>query len=263
MFIILSFTIRTFHNSLIYRLNFWVEILNSIIIMYGVYWLWIALYSQNDTLLNVELSQMITYSMLGVIFELIYGLHIGLYISKQCKLGAITNDVLKPIGFHFHMLARDLGETLFRLISLAIPSFILAFIFFDIILPQSLLYFLLFLISSILGYFVLFHLNFLIGLLSLYTLDVTGIDWAYGALSRLLGGQFLPLWMFTGLLSIFSYALPFRAIYYIPFSIYIGSIDKYEIISALTFQTIWLVILFVISRVVLKKSYQNMCVQGG
>ena len=100
---------RLRHTS---RFNFFAEIFLTFLRMYGIYWLWRILYTQRPGAFGVDLNQMVTYGVLGMALEIFVWSRPQMYISRQVKSGAIDTDLMKPLDFHFHMLARSTGETL-------------------------------------------------------------------------------------------------------------------------------------------------------
>ena len=54
------------------------------------------------------------------------------YIATQVRTGAIDTDLMKPLDFHFHMLARSAGEVLFGLGILALPAFAMGYFLFGL-----------------------------------------------------------------------------------------------------------------------------------
>ena len=86
-------------------------------------------------------------------------------------------------------------------------------------------------------------MNFILGLLSMVTMNIRNINWGYNALLRFFSGQMVPLWIFPSVLGVISDFLPFRCIYAIPMSIYIGNYARTDMLGALTVQFTWIVTL--------------------
>ncbi|HEX6269045.1 MAG TPA: ABC-2 family transporter protein [Anaerolineales bacterium] len=258
-----SFTRQAFQFVAAYRFNFFTEIFLILLRMYGVYWVWKILYTQRPGAFGVDLQQMITYGVLGMALEIFMWSRPQYYMARQVKSGAIDTDLMKPLDFHFHMLARSLGETLVALTVLALPALGIAYFVLGVDLPPDALTALLFGISLTLGYLVLFHLNFLIGSLGVVTLDIRHINWAYFSMVRFFGGQIVPLWLFPPFLAWLASVLPFQSTYFIPMSIYIGSLTGTEAFQAIVFQVVWLVVLVSLSRLLWSWAHRRLVVQGG
>lgn len=263
MKILWSFTRQAFQFVAAYRFNFFAEIFLTLLRMYGIYWVWKILYTQRPGAFGVDLGQMITYGVLGMALEIFMWSRPQHYMARQVKSGAIDTDLMKPLDFHFHMLARSLGETVIALIVLVVPSVAIAYFVLGAELPPDAGTAVLFVISLVLGYIVLFHLNFLIGSLAIVALDIRHINWAYYSLVRFFGGQMIPLWLFPPALAWLAGALPFQCTYFIPMSIYIGSLAGTEALQAMGLQLAWAAALILISRALWSWAHRRLVVQGG
>lgn len=263
MKILWSFTRQAFQFVAAYRFNFFAEIFLVLLRMYGIYWVWKILYTQRPGAFGVDLQQMITYGVLGMALEIFMWSRPQMYMSRQVKSGAIDTDLMKPLDFHFHMLARSLGETLVGLTVLGFPALAIAHFILGAGLPPDAWTGVLFIISLGLGYLVLFHLNFLLGSLSIVTLDIRHISWAYYSVVRFFGGQMIPLWLFPPFLAWVARALPFQSTYFIPMSIYIGNLTGAAAIQAIALQFVWVIVLILLSRLFWNVAHRRLVVQGG
>jgi ABC-2 type transport system permease protein len=263
MKILWSFTRQAFQFVAAYRFNFFAEIFLVLLRMYGIYWVWKILYTQRPGAFGVDLQQMITYGVMGMALEIFMWSRPQMYMARQVKSGAIDTDLMKPLDFHFHMLARSVGETLVGLTVLAFPALAIAHFILGANLPPDAWTGVLFLISLGLGYLVLFHLNFLLGSLAIVTLDIRHISWAYYSVVRFFGGQMIPLWLFPPFLAWLAGVLPFQSTYFIPMSIYIGNLTGIEAIQAIGSQLVWVIVLILLSRLLWNLAHGRLVVQGG
>ncbi|HEY9528989.1 MAG TPA: ABC-2 family transporter protein, partial [Anaerolineales bacterium] len=241
MKVFLAFARQSFQTTLIYRFDFWLRVSTILLLMYSIRWVWIALYAQRPGAFGVSLEQMVTYGVLSMAVEnLFYSFGVHYYISRQVRTGAIDGDLLKPLDFHFHMLARSVGEMLFRLFIMILPAILCGYMFFGLQPPVTSLAGFLFAIALLIGYFISFHLGFLLGALSLVTLEIHSIDWAFNALTRFFSGQLVPLWLFPGALGTLAALLPFGSLLATPLSIYTGVLQGEAILTAIGLQLFWL-----------------------
>jgi len=231
--------------------------------MYGTRWLWITLYTQRPGAFGVTLQQMVTYGVLSMAVQNLFFTGPPYYMAQQVRSGAIDGDLLKPLDFHFHMLARSTGEMLFRILVMALPGMLVGYFLFDLQLPATVRTGFLFVAALLLGYLVNFHLEFILGSIALLTLEIHSIDWAFHATSRFFSGQFVPLWLFPGVLGTLANILPFRSIFSIPLSIYTGVLSAGAITQAIGFQLLWLIILLIMSRWLWDRVQTRIVSQGG
>ncbi|HET9588559.1 MAG TPA: ABC-2 family transporter protein [Anaerolineales bacterium] len=259
-----AFARQSFQTTVIYRFDFWLRVSTILLLMYSIRWVWVALYAQRPSAFGVSLEQMVTYGVLSMaVLNLFYSFGVQYYISEQVRSGAIDLDLLKPLDFHIHMLARSAGEMLFRLFIMIIPAILCGYLFFGLQPPVTSLAGLLFAVTLLIGYLISFHLGFLLGTLSLVTLEVHSIDWAFDALMRLFSGQLVPLWLFPGVLGTLAALLPFGSLLATPLSIYTGVLRGDAILPAIALQLFWLAALALISRWLWGRVQAGIVSQGG
>ncbi|NBJ91710.1 ABC transporter permease [Parablautia muri] len=260
----IAFLRNEFYNITIYRVSFWLNFIYTFLMMYSVGYVWRALYAANPGAVGVSLGQMISYAVLGVALEAILHPRNGPqnYIMEQVRKGTIEMDIMKPVDFQFYMFAKNMGSLAVRFLFLVLPSLIAACFLFSLKLP-ALPCFLGFLCSLACSVVVSFFLNFILGLLSMVTMNIKNINWGYNAVLRFFSGQMVPLWIFPGVLGIISDILPFRCIYAIPMSIYIGNDAGVDMLKALGVQFFWIILLWISSRLLMKHVFTRVMIQGG
>lgn len=258
-----AFTRQVFHGNAIYRFEFWMRLFWVYLLMYSIYWVWETLYTQSPGAFGVSLEQMVTYGILGMTLEIFLDVGPEWYMATQVRTGAIDTDLMKPLDFHLHMLARSAGEMLFGLGILALPAFVIGYYLFDLRLPGDTITTLLFAVSLLFSFFVFFHISFLLGTLTVVTLDIRSISWAYYSIVSFFSGQIVPLWLFPDFLRRIAEALPFQAIYYIPMSIYIKTLSGSDALQALGLQAFWTIVLVLFSRWAWSRVHARLTVQGG
>lgn len=258
-----AFARQAFHNSAVYRFEFWLRLFSIYLLMYCINWVWKTLYTQTPGAFGVSLEQMVTYGILGMALEIFLDVGPEWYIAQHVRTGAIDTDLMKPLDFHLHMLARSAGEMMFSLGILAVPAFIIGHFLFGLRLPSDLIHGSLFAASLILSFFVFFHISFLLGSLTVITLDIRSIAWAYYSLVSFFSGQVVPLWLFPDILRKISEFLPFQAVYYIPMSIYIKTMSGNAALQGLGLQAFWAVVLAFFSRWAWSRVHTHLVVQGG
>ena len=248
----MAFLRNEFYNMSIYRVSFWLNFIYTFLMMYSVGYVWRALYAANPSVTGVPLPQMISYAVLGVALEAILHPRNGpqIYIMEQVRKGTIEMDIMKPIDFQFYMFAKNMGSIAVRFLFLVSPSLIAAFFLFSLELPKWPAFFC-FICSLICSVIVSFFLN------------IRNINWGYNALLRFFSGQMVPLWIFPGVLGIISDFLPFRCIYAIPMSIYIGNYAGMDMLVALAVQFTWIFVLWLTSRLLMKQVFARVMIQGG
>ncbi|MBS6195231.1 MAG: ABC-2 family transporter protein [Clostridiales bacterium] len=252
----------------LYRGDFLLKILYSIIAMYGVRSLWSALYEQDPSIVGRSLSSMITYAMLAVALDIIFypsalSAAPQNYIAQQVRTGRIDTDLLRPVSLQRQLLARNSGAALFGAVWLVLPAWLLGVLFFGLELPSNVVCGIAFLVSGTLSFLILFSLNFMLGLLCFATTNIRQITMAYSGMLTILSGKLIPNWLYPEWVQVLIYILPFRCIFETPLNIYTGAVGNQDILYSLLVQAVWTIILFFLGKLMWNSVHKRLAVQGG
>jgi len=264
MRVLYAFTRTAFHNAFIYRIHFWIRLFSIFIMMYASYSLWSILYRQIPDAFGMDLERMTTYGVLGILLMSFVDVatDTSWYIAEQVRLGTLELDLMKPLDFIFHMFCLNLGEFILLLVTNGLPGLLFAYLFLGFRLPASPQAGFAFLLSLSLGYVVFFGISFILGMLSIVTTDIRSYMWAFYSVVRFASGQAVPLWMFPPALAAIVTLLPFKDIYFVPMTIYIGAYEG-SLTGALFSQALWAVGLILISYLIWSRVQRRITVQGG
>jgi len=148
------------------------------------------------------------------------------------------------------------------LVTNGLPGLLFAYLFLGFKPPVSPQAGFAFLLSLSLGYVVYFGISFILGMLSIVTTDVRSYMWAFYSVVRFASGQAVPLWMSPPALAAIVAFLPFKDIYFVPMTIYIGAYEG-SLTGALFSQALWAVGLILISYLIWSRVQRRITVQGG
>ena len=82
-------------------------------------------------------------------------------------------------------------------------------------------------------------------------------------LTDILSGLVIPIPFFPSYLQKISNYLPFRYISDFPFRLYVGNYTLKEGVNGWILQIIWIIILIIIGRLLMKKALKKAVIQGG
>ena len=94
-------------------------------------------------------------------------------------------------------------------------------------------------------------------------MNEVGVTNIFMAISDILSGLVIPIVFFPPFLQTISNFLPFKYISDFPFRIYAGNIPINEVLTGIIVQVIWVIILIVIGKLLMKYISKRMTVQGG
>lgn len=252
----------------LYRADFLLKVLYSMIAMYGVRSLWVVLYAQDPALVGRPLPSMITYAMLAVALDVIFypsalSSAPQNYIAQQVRTGRIDTDLLRPMNLQRQLLLRNASAAIFGALWLVLPAWILAVLFLDMELPVSAAGGGFFLLSGVLSYLILFSLNFLLGMICFVTMNIRQITMAYSGVITILSGKLIPNWLYPEWMQQLIKWLPFRCIFETPLNIYTGAYEGMQLVNEILLQGIWACALLMLGQVAWVKLHRHLTVQGG
>jgi len=135
--------------------------------------------------------------------------------------------------------------------------------FMSVSWPSSIAIWLAFLISIALGYVISFLIDYSASLLGFWLTQTSGVLCAKWSVVRILGGTYVPLWVFPPVLGQVILFLPFAGVSYVPLSILVGRTEPSQIPAAFGMQMVWIAVLGCLSRVLFSAGVKKLSVQGG
>jgi len=251
----------SFKNTLTYRFNMIFYTIGTIMQLLLMLAVWSALDSQGSLTDELSFSKMVTYSVLAFSLNIAFSVfYIYGYLTDIIRKGDLAMELVRPIDFLVNLLFRYLGFTFFRAGFLAIPFSIISAFVLGIQLPTTPALVAYFALSVVLAYLIHYLIFLLFAFLTFISLDNSGIFLTFLSISSLFSGLYVPFWLFPTWLRNVAEFLPFKAVYFTPISVYMGSLDPLE---ALAFQGTWLVILVFATILFWRFMMRRVVVQGG
>lgn len=251
-----------FLNKSTYRVECLLNIISTCLQIFISCAIWKALYGDNSSVNDISYSMIVTNFILSQGLSRAFSLD-DFAIQKKVNDGTICNEFLKPIDYRISILATNLGEILFNLITAFLPSLLITSIFVGILPPCSVVNFLLFLISIILGFIILWMICSIVQLSSFWIINVWSVSTIKNVVIGVLSGSLLPLWfMPESVLQVIKFT-PFDSIYFMPIEVYLGTIQIDAVVSVYVRQIFWIFILYFISQIMWNLGKKRLIIQGG
>ncbi len=236
----------SWQESLVYRFNFVVWRIRTVILRLSAYFFWYAVYRFNQNIGGYDEEMMLTYILAS---SLLHSLVLGsrsIDVAGEISTGKLSNCLLKPINYFFYWLSRDFSDKLLNLVFLI---FELALIFWllkpPFFLQTNLFYLFGFIGFSILSIFVYFYLSLIISLTTFWYPEHNGwpARFLFTVLLRFFSGGLLPLDILPRLVFNFLRFLPSSYFIFFPLQVYLGRVDRTGIITGFTVMALWIFIL--------------------
>jgi ABC-2 type transport system permease protein len=252
-----------FVNTLAYRLRYYTGIVTYFIYVSVYYFIWKAIYANSTAIEGFDFGHMLTYIAVGWIIRSFYFNNIDQDMAYAVTEGKLAMDLIKPVNPQFMYIAQALGESLFRLGMLTVPTAVVLLLVYPIRRPASALHFAGFFLSVLLSFFIVAGINFTVGTFAIRLKSILGLLRAKYFLLELFSGLLIPISFFPHIFQNMFSVLPFQYISYIPVLIYLGKISGMGIVKALALQVFWILVLFAIGDAMWRWSSRKITIQGG
>jgi ABC-2 type transport system permease protein len=253
-------------ERLVYRVNFFLEILSGILSSLIVVFLWIAIYrsAAREVIGGYSIGEMVTYLLgAGLINSFILTTAENPETSQSIQDGSLSTLLLQPISPYAIWFVRDLGSKAFFFI-LGLSGYAVVFFFFRqyLVLSVSLGHLLFFLLSMVLAALLQFFLFEALSLLAFWVENTYGIRFIVRVIMEVVGGAIIPLSFFPQILQKLFLLLPFSYLIYLPMRIYLGKIPLDELPLEFLKESVWIVGLALLNMMIWKKGIRQYVAMG-
>ena len=252
-----------FVNTLAYRLRYYTGIATYFIYVSVYYFIWRAIYAHSSRIEGFDFSQILTYIAVGWTIRSVYFNNIDQEMAQAVMEGKLAMDLIKPVNVQFMYVAQALGEAVFRLAMLTLPTAIVLMLVYPIRRPASLPHFVAFFASTVLSFFIVAGINFAVGTFAIRLKSILGLLRAKYFLLELFSGLLLPISFFPQPVQKVLAVLPFEYISYVPVLLYLGKINGARILAALGLQLFWVIALVAMGDAMWRWSSRKITIQGG
>lgn len=262
MKVFLAFFKQGFKSNSIYKVDYLLGILGACIQIVITVAIWRALYAGANSMDGISFRMLTTNFVLSIGLSYVFSFN---DYAVQGKLydGTIAMELLRPMDYRIGLLANDIGNIFFKLITNFIPIFLIAIFGIGIKGPVNLKCFVLFLLSVLLGFFILLGLSFIVKMTTFWIMNVWSVSVLKGLLISVFSGMTLPLWfMPQSIIRIIRFT-PLDSIYFNPIQLYFNQMNVNDSIFSFIKQIIWIIILFAIGNIMWHYGRKRLVVQGG
>jgi ABC-2 type transport system permease protein len=250
-------------SILAYRLRYYTGIVTYFIYVSVYYFIWKAIFAHSSHIEGFDFSQILTYIAVSWIIRSFYFNNIDQEMATQVVEGTLVMDLIKPINLQIKYVTQALGEAVFRLVLLTVPTSILLLVVYPIQRPAGVLHFLAFLVSVVFSFFLVAGINFAVGTFAIRLQSILGLLRAKFFLLELFSGLLLPISFFPKPAQQVLAAMPFQYISYMPVLLYLGKINGRRIPIELGIQVVWVVVVLGVGHLLWRWSSRKITIQGG
>lgn len=224
--------------------------------------IWTIVYRNIDTIKGYTAHEMISYVVFAWFFSFLtttYAFEAN--VARDIHTGTLSNLLVKPQSYIRYMIAVGTGRiTIAFLIVLVQGAIVFSFFRNTLIFSLDLPTILLLICMLIATYFINLFLSIIIGFIAFWTMEINGTYYSLKVFSKFMSGTFFPISLLPVFLMKASFFLPFVYTIYIPVQLYLGKISFAEGLRGLAIEMVWLVVLYVIIKIVWRlglKKYES------
>ncbi len=187
-------------------------------------------------------------------------------IFESIKDGSIAYELCRPVCIYDMWFSRGVANRLSRAVLRCFPILIVTACVpapYGLCPPASLMHFVLFVWTLVVGLLVTAAFCMLLYGLCFYTMSPMGLRIMFTSGVELLAGAVIPLPFFPTAIQKFLELLPFAAMQNVPLRIYSGSLTGDDMLKAAILQLFWLVVLVAAGKMLFAAAEQKVTVQGG
>lgn len=216
---------------------------------------------------TITLTQIVTYIWLQQAFLALIMLYDWDYeLFDMITTGSISYELCRPFNLYGLWYAKLLSKRLSSAILRFSPIIIVAFLIpqpYKLALPHSIMSFILFVITMILGAILLVSISMIIYISIFKTMSPVGSMAFIGILGEFFSGMTIPIPLMPEWLQKLCYILPFRWTADLPFRVYSGNIGIKEGLISIAVQCIWISLLMGAGSIIMKRITLRVVIQGG
>ena len=216
---------------------------------------------------SINFRELICYVWLNqALFSLILIRTKDSEIMDMIKNGTVAYELCRPYDLYFWWYLKLLAKRYANVALRFLPVITLACLLpkpYNLVAPISFKAFILFLITLFLGTLIIAGINIIIHFISFFTMQDKGISSIITTVGELLAGFDVPLPLLPLIIITVSEYLPFRLVGDLPFRVYSGNISGDYVVKCIILQVIWILLLMIIGKLIMKKALKRVCIQGG
>lgn len=264
----LPFTRAGIQAAMTYRSNFLAWFLGSIVYCLVMYYIWLAVFnSSGEGMINgFTMRDMTVFLFITAMTNFLTDSDGSYDVGEEVRDGNIAMRLIKPVGFHSTFLFTEIGWKLLIFGMIFAPVVIGVEIYkFNAYggFAFNIASFALYIFSMTMSYLFSFYMNVCFGFMAFFLKNLWGFNIIKSSILRFLSGGVLPLAFMPGALRQVLEWLPFASLCYTPVMIYIGMYSPAETALRLAVQVAWVIVFYIISKLILSTALRHVSVQGG
>ena len=235
-----------------YRVNIAAYAIGNIAELVALAAIWTVIFKNIDSVYGYTANDMISYVVFAWFFSFLTTTYaFERTIARDIHEGTLSNLLVKPQSYIRYVMTVATGRILIAFLIVLVQGAIVFSFFRGQLASLPDFFTILLLICMLIAtYFINLFLSIIIGFIAFWTTEVNGTYYSIKVFSRFMSGTFFPISLLPLFFVKVSYFLPFVYTIYIPVQLYLGKISFAEGLRGLAIEMLWLVVLYVIIKIV-------------
>lgn len=223
--------------------------------------LWLT--ASSHTSVSYNQNELILYFVFAVYVGIVTEMWQAWAINERINNGDFSTLLTKPFPILMNFILENLGDKTYKIatISLSVPLvYLLVPVNIWAQINISLVSTFLFLLALVMGYLIMFFIEMSIGLSAVWFYEIGFLKNYLDLATTIFAGRVVPLVFFPGILLSIANFLPFRYSISFPIEIIINKLGFSDIIFGFGIGIFWLILTFMIYKLIYKsfvKSYKG------
>lgn len=252
----------SWENGLVYRLNFLMWRVRLILGLLTAYFLWKAVFTNQQTIFGYSESAMITYILVASLLQSLVLATRSIDLAGIINSGDLSNILAKPISNFWYWFSRDAADKILNLVFAAAELSILYLLLRPPLVFPPMLLVLLVLPVLLLSTFLYYLINYLFGLLGFWTPEVWAPRFLLFVILQFVAGSLFPLDVLPQSIQKIVSFTPFPYLIFFPTQLYLGKLAGTTITSGILASLFWIVIFTLIVEITWNKGLKNYGAEG-
>lgn len=253
-------------NSIEYRFNFFVNLLNVFIPVIVGFFVWKSIYSGSisEIINGYRFHELVIYILVASIVSQIVSTGFEDQMSTEIRRGELDKYICKPFSYYLYKLCFFIGDKLIKLL-VGVPILLVVYIIYSYVFSENIQCYniLLFLSSVCISGLINYAIFFSVACIGFWSSETWGIILAFRIVINILSGGVLPLDLLGEIVNKLSYLLPFRYTIQFPSEILLNKYSVKEILTGLIIQVIFLGVTWLIAHVMWQSGNKKYMAFGG
>ncbi len=184
-------------------------------------------------------------------------------IGDRIRTGDVAVDFTRPIDVQTWHLAEDMGRAAYSMIPRGLPSVLVGALTFGLVMPTTVLPYVLGTVSIVLGVVISFYCRYAVNIIGFWLMDTRGVRSLYMVTCTFLAGLYVPVGLFPDWLHTIAYATPFPSILQSPIDVISGKVLGVDALVVVATQVFWLAVTCLLGRALTTAGRRKLVVHGG